>query len=316
MKLIKFIYIKFFISFLLSVSVSFFIFYVFSLLGNLGENIIFSKILIVSLLNVLEIMTLIPSFLIFLSVILFLIVLKGNNEILIIKEYFNSLKLILVFFPIVLMSSYIEINKEKFSSIFTNFKNEIMGFDQNLDVKIIIDKNSNGKSILVLKGIDLAESKINKIQRYTIKDNRISVGEFSDDLSLFEGKLVANNIIKYFNEEITRLNNPITIIKDFDKYDNQKFVYKNFESKNEIKLNDFIRFLYFMIFFWCLIIIFLNREYLDKKKNLFIPFVVSLVLLVYSLIIGTSSMTEYNHLFSILTLSIFILVFIKYYKYE
>ena len=170
MKLIKFIYTKFFISFLLSVSVSFFIFYVFSLLGNLGENIIFSKILIVSLLNVLEIMTLIPSFLIFLSVILFLIVLKGNNEILIIKEYFNSLKLILVFFPIVLMSSYIEINKEKFSSIFTNFKNEIMGFDQNLDVKIIIDKNSNGKSILVLKGIDLAESKINKIQRYIIKD--------------------------------------------------------------------------------------------------------------------------------------------------
>ena len=191
-----------------------------------------------------------------------------------------------------------------------------MGFDQNLDVKIIIDKNSNGKSILVLKGIDLAESKINKIQRYTIKDNRISEGEFSDDLSLFEGKLVANNLIKYFNDEITRLNNPITIIKDFDKYDNQKFIYKNFESKNKIKLNDFIRFLYFMIFFWCLFTIFLNREYLDKKKNLFIPFFVSFILLIYSLIIGTNSMTEYNNLFGILAFFIFSLVFIKYYKYE
>lgn len=316
MKLIKFIYIKFFISFLLSVSVSFFIFYIFSLLGNLGENIIFSKILTVSLLNVLEIMTLIPSFLIFLSVILFLIVLKGNNEILIIKEYFNSLKLVLVFFPIVLMSSYIEINKEKFSSIFTNFKNEIMGFDQNIDVKIIIDKNSNDKSILVLKGIDLADSKINKIQRYTIKDNRISEGEFSDNLSLFEGKLIAHNLIKYFNDEITRLNNPITIIKDFDKYDNQKFIYKNFESKNEIKLNDIIRFVYFMIFFWCLFTIFLNREYLDKKKSLFIPFLASFILLIYSLVIGTNSMTQYNNLFDILALFIFFLVFIKYYKYE
>tara|TARA_B100001057_G_C22096578_1_gene661600 strand:+ start:230 stop:505 length:276 start_codon:yes stop_codon:yes gene_type:complete len=88
------------------------------------------------------------------------------------------------------MSSYIEINKEKLSSIFTNIKNEIMGFDQNLDMKIIIDENSNGKSILVLKGIDLEESKINEIQRYSIKDNRISKGEFSNDLSLFEGNLL------------------------------------------------------------------------------------------------------------------------------
>ena len=316
MKLIKFIYIKFLISFLISISVSFFIFYIFSLLGNLGENIIFSKILIVSLLNVLEIMTIIPSFLIFLSVILFLIILKGNNEILIIKEYFNSLKLILVFFPIVFMSSYIEINKEKLSSIFTNIKNEIMGFDQNLDMKIIIDENSNGKSILVLKGIDLEESKINEIQRYSIKDNRISKGEFSNDLSLFEGKLIANNLIKYFNDEIIKLDSSSIIINNFDKYNNNKFIYKSFDNKNKIKLIDFIRFVYFMIFFWCLFTIFLSREYLDKKKNLFIPFFVSLVLLVYSLIIGTSGMTEYSNLFSILTLTIFILVFIKYYKYE
>ena len=316
MKLIKFIYIKFFISFLLSVSVSFFIFYIFSLLGNLGENIIFSKILIVSLLNVLEIMTLIPSFLIFLSVILFLIVLKGNNEILIIKEYFSSLKLILVFFPIVFMSSYIELNKEKFSSIFTNVKNDIMGFDQNLDMKIIIDENANNKSILVLKGINLEKSKINEIQRYSIKDNRISKGEFSNDLYFFKGRLIANNLIKYFNDEIIKLDNSNTIIDNFDKYNNHKFVHKNFENKNEFKLIYVIKFIYFMVFFWCLFTIFLSREYLDKKKNFFVPFLVGLVLLVYSLIIGTNNITQYNHLFSIITLLIFSLVFIKYYRYE
>ena len=71
-----------------------------------------------------------------------------------------------------------------------------------------------------------------------------------------------------------------------------------------------------MIFFWCLFTIFLNREYLDKKKSLFIPFLASFILLIYSLVIGTNSMTQYNNLFGILALFIFSLVFIKYYKYE
>ena len=71
-----------------------------------------------------------------------------------------------------------------------------------------------------------------------------------------------------------------------------------------------------MIFFWCLFTIFLNREYLDKKKSLFIPFLASFILLIYSLVIGTNSMTQYNNLFDILALFIFFLVFIKYYKYE
>ena len=191
-----------------------------------------------------------------------------------------------------------------------------MGFDKNLDMKIIIDENSNNKSILVLKGIDLEESKINEIQRYSIKDNRILEGEFSNDLSLFKGKLIANNLIRYFNDEIIKIENSNTIINNFDKYDNQKFIHKSFENKNESKFIDGIRFIYFIIFFWCLFTIFLSREYLDKKKNLFIPFFVGLVLLIYSLLIGRNGMAEYNHLFGFLTLLVFSLVFIKYYKYE
>ena len=316
MKLIKFIYFKFLISFLLSISVSFIIFYIFSLLGNLGENIIFSKILIISLLNVLEIMTIIPSFLIFLSIILFLIILKSNNEILIIKEYFNSFKLLLIFFPIVAISSVVEINKEKFSSFFTNIKDETLGFNKNLHVKLIVEENLNDKSILVLKGVDLNELTINEIQSYKIKDNQITEGEFSNDLFLFNGKLIANNLIKYFNNKIIKLDKPTTIISNFDKYNNEELIYKSYENQNKIEIINFIKFVYFLIFFLSLFSIFLNREYLDKKKNLVIPFFVSFILLLYLLIIGNNSIVEYNNLFSILSLLIFTLVFVKYYKYE
>jgi hypothetical protein len=221
-KLAKFIYVKYLTSLLLSISVSFLIFYIFSLLGNLGENIVFSKILIVSFLNVLEIMTVIPSFLIFLSIILFLIILKSNNEILIIKEYFSPFKLLLIFFPIIFIFSIVEINKGKFSSLFTNIKNETLGFNKNLDMKVIISENLNDKSILIVKGIDLNESEIDEIQRYRIKDNQILEGEFSDNLFLSNGKLIANNLIKYFNDEILKLDNPKIIISNFDRYDKEK----------------------------------------------------------------------------------------------
>lgn len=316
MKLAKFIYVKYLTSLLLSISVSFLIFYIFSLLGNLGENIVFSKILIVSFLNVLEIMTVIPSFLIFLSIILFLIILKSNNEILIIKEYFSPFKLLLIFFPIIFIFSIVEINKGKFSSLFTNIKNETLGFNKNLDMKVIISENLNDKSILIVKGIDLNKSEIDEIQRYKIEDDQILEGEFSDDLFLSNGKLIANNLIKYFNDEILKLDNPKIIISNFDRYDKEKFIYKSYKKDNEIKFIHLIEFAYFLIFFWCLFSIFLNREYVDKKKNIVIPFFISLILLLYSLIIGTNKMIEYSYTFSILTLLVFILIFIKYYKYE
>jgi hypothetical protein len=254
--------------------------------------------------------------LIFLSIILFLIILKSNNEILIIKEYFSPFKLLLIFFPIIFGFSIVEINKGKFSSLFTNIKNDTLGFNKNLDMKVIISENFNDKSILIVKGINLNESVIDEIQRYRIKDNQILEGEFSDDLFLLDGKLIANNLIKYFNDEIIKLDNPNIIISNFDTYDKERFIYKSYKNDNEIKLIHLIEFTYFIIFFWCLFSIFLNKEYVDKKKNIAIPFFVSLILLLYSLIIGTNQMTEYNYTFSILTLLVFILIFIKYYKYE
>ena len=155
-------------------------------------------------------------------------------------------------------------------------------------------------------------SNLNRQTLFTTND----IGKYKVDQAKSSIKRVNNKIrIKIFKKKVISKNIK-SIIKDFDKYDNQKFIYKNFESKNEIKLNDIIRFVYFMIFFWCLFTIFLNREYLDKKKSLFIPFLASFILLIYSLVIGTNSMTQYNNLFGILALFIFSLVFIKYYKYE
>ena len=97
MKLIKYLYIKYLFSFFMSVSVLFFLFYIFSLIGNLGEKMNFGSILYLSYLNSIQILTYIPSLVILISIVLFMIILRTKNEILIIKEYFSDIKIIFIF---------------------------------------------------------------------------------------------------------------------------------------------------------------------------------------------------------------------------
>ena len=95
---------------------SYSIFFIFSLIGNLGEKFSFKSILYLSTLNSFQIFTYIPSHLFILSFCLFIIHLKSKNELIIIKEYIELKKLFLIIFPILALFIFIEIKKENFSN--------------------------------------------------------------------------------------------------------------------------------------------------------------------------------------------------------
>ncbi len=78
---------KFFKAFLICTVLSYSIFFIFSLIGNLGEKFSFKSILYLSNLNSFQIFTYIPSHLFILSLCLFIFNLKSKNELIIIKEY-------------------------------------------------------------------------------------------------------------------------------------------------------------------------------------------------------------------------------------
>ena len=79
---------RYFLKVLLICSItSYSVFYIFSLIGNLGEKLSFETILLISGLNALQILTYIPSHLFILSIYLFTLNLNSRNELLIIKEY-------------------------------------------------------------------------------------------------------------------------------------------------------------------------------------------------------------------------------------
>ena len=91
---------KFLKAFMICSALSYSIFFIFSLMGNLGEKLSFESIFLISNLNAFQIFTYIPSHLFILSLCLFVFNLKSKNELIIIKEYFVLKKLFLIIFPI------------------------------------------------------------------------------------------------------------------------------------------------------------------------------------------------------------------------
>ena len=83
----KYLIKKIFYSLWICALISFSIFFIFSLFGNLGENYTFKKVLLLSILNAVQIFTYIPSYLLIISIFLFTKFLKSQNELVVIKEY-------------------------------------------------------------------------------------------------------------------------------------------------------------------------------------------------------------------------------------
>ena len=122
MIIVRYFYDKIFLSLLICTISSCIIFYIFSLLSNLGESLNFISILYLSLLNSIQILAYVPSLVILLSVILFINFLRNKNELIIIKEYFSSNKIILTCIPLAIFFTTVELNKDVVSNKLENLK--------------------------------------------------------------------------------------------------------------------------------------------------------------------------------------------------
>ena len=161
---------KFFNSFIICSGVSYSIFFIFSLIGNLGEKFSFKYILYLSALNSFQIFTYIPSHLYILSFCLLIVNLNSKNEFLIIKEYVKLKSLFLIIIPILTMFIFIEIKKNNFSSNIEKIKSNLISSENLGATKILISSEGNKKNILFLPDIIKTVLLINTLTlKYKIK---------------------------------------------------------------------------------------------------------------------------------------------------
>ena len=317
MKLINYLYSKYLLSLLLSILASLSIFYIFSLIGNLGENIDFLTILYLSYLNSIQILLFVPTLIILLSFVLMISFLRSKNEIFIIKEYFSSKKIVICFFPLIIIYSIFEINKDYMSKYVNNLQLNLNENSKNYDFKIIIDVDKNETLYTVIRGLNLNQSRAEEIRKFFVSEGSIISGEFSNKLIVSKNKLIAHGLTKYKTDKIIKIKTSKEMLDKIDNYIDNKIIYHDSNDKNLTKsINIFFKVLYLILFFYSLLLILFSKKAINKKNNLTYPILVCILLALYSLMIASIPLDFLNSQISVLALFLIFLVFFKYFRYE
>tara|TARA_Y200000002_G_scaffold356796_1_gene338834 strand:- start:740 stop:1696 length:957 start_codon:yes stop_codon:yes gene_type:complete len=318
MRLVNYLYFKFLYALFISSTSCLLIFYIFSLISNLEEKMTFSSILYLSLLNSLQIITQIPSFISLLSLVLFVIFLKSKNELMVIKEYYSSVKIIMIFLPAVFILSIFELNKSTASNKMSDLKLSLIDKSTDTNTKVIINKNSNFKSYIVLKGLDFNNFKVSEFQKFEISGNQIIGGEFSNDLNFNNNNIVANKITRFKSDQIMSIDKAKIVLDNINKILGNNFIIydENDDKIFKIKLRTVGKFIYYILFFLSIILILINKKIVDRKNNILISIFLCFLLLIYSTIIPSVNLVNYNTGLQILSIIFIAIVFLRYLKYE
>ena len=228
-------------------------------------------------------------------------------------------KLVIIFLSIVVCSTLIEINKNKLSKDIENTRLNFLKSDRNLSSKVIIYKNNNYKSYIILNDIDVLSSKyVGEYQKYEIENDKIIRGEYSNQINLKNNSLITNNITKFEDNKIKKIDAEKIILPNVNTIMNNDFILKNefISSIYKVKIDQAIKFIYFIIFYECLFLILINKKIIDRKQNLFFPFLMSTLLIIYSIIMYNVSLKIYYLEQQFLALILILFIFYKFYRYE
>ena len=318
MKIINYLYKRYLFSFFLSISISFFLFYIFSLFGHLNEELNFKSVLYLSYLNSIQILSYIPSFIILLSLLLFVIFLKSRNELLIIKEYLSTKVLLILFLPLVIVFALFMLNKEEIVDLISNSKEDFLNSNHAYSTKVIIEEKKNKKVFTIIKDLDLNNSSIGEMQKYYVADDQITQGEFSNNLQISDNKIIAKELTQFKMNNIIKINKPFIILDNLDDFIRSQAIYYQRVNDNKLVniLNLIEKLFYLILLFYSLILILFNKKIIDKKDTMSKPVVLCFLLLIYSLIINSLELNLLSIELSFLSLSMIFLVFIKYFYYE
>ena len=318
MKIIKLLYIKYIASFLICLSSSFVVFFIFSLISNLSEDYLFRVILILSGLNSLQILTYVPAFIFLISLILFSVFLRSKNEVIIIKSYLGIHKLMVFVLPIVLLFSVFESNKKRISINLDDRKSNLIESKESTKTKILIKETNNKKTITILENLDLTDMSNAKYRSFNIFNNVINIAQYSEKLIASENALTLENYTQYENDIIEDFNSQKIINIDLINLISDSSLVKILSVKSNPLLNvKLINLITFFIFFLSFIfLIFFNSQYIGSKQSLRNPILISLSMLIYSFIIFNNSLVTYKQEFELLASLIVLMLFFRAYLNE
>ena len=318
MKIISLLYLKYALSFAICLFSSFIVFFIFSLISNLGEDYVFFTILKLSVLNSFQILTYVPLFVFLISIILFSTFLKSRNEIIIIKSYLNIKKLMIVIIPIVLIFSIFEINKKNMALFLEDNKLNLLQSNNVSKAKILINKVGNKKTYTIFKNLDLNNLENTEYRSYNIDNREINSADYSAEITYSKNTVILNSYTQYNTNIIKDHETKKKIKINLADLMLQSTLVKDISLNNNIRLD--LKLLNFLIFlFLTLSYIFLNFfsvNYLSTKQSFKIPILIGFSMLMYAFLIFNNSFSSYKQVFEILASILVTILFLKSYANE
>jgi len=318
MTLSIYIFKKFIIEITICTVVTYLIFFIFSLIGNLSESFSFISILYISLLNALQIFTYIPSYIFILSICLFVLDLKSRNELIIVKEYTKLRGLFLVISPILILFVLLEYKKDYASLSIEKFKSNLIN-ERNLNnIKLLIEYDDYKKKYSIFNKNIEKNDIVEQYLSYQIKNFKIESGEFSSNLILKENDLLSNETTLYNNNNFQVDTFEKKIFDDFSIFwseNPETIIKKNSTTSNSnyriIKSNVFTT-----LFYFCVAMVFLSKKLIERNVNFLKIFLLVLFIFFYHLVIPKIMINNFDYYFQFISLIVFLLIFLKIKKYE
>ena len=309
---------KFFRNLIICSGVSYSIFFIFSLIGNLGEKFSFISILYLSALNSFQIFTYIPSHLFILSFCLFIFHLKSKNELLIVKEYLELKNLLIIIFPILALFTFIEIEKESLSTNIEKIKSDLISSKKLIGTKILVSTEGNKKIYTIFSGYDEVNKTINQYLNFEILNQSIFRGEISSNLKLLENNLLSYESTIYESNDFRHENLKKKLFENFFSFwsVNSGAIIKNKASGINSNYNMIQSIFFYSLFYFCISMIFLSKTLVNREMNTTKFFLLILIIFLYYLIIPKIILNNFQFLFQIISIVIFVLIFFKIKKYE
>ena len=303
---------KFLISLVICTLISYSFFFIFSLIGNLGEKLPFKSILYLSALNSFQIFTYIPSHLFILSFCLFIISLKSKNELIIIKEYIELKKLFLIIFPILTVFIFIEIKKNDFSESIEIFKANLTELKNKDITKIFISNSENIKKFSIFSKND-NKAIVDQYLNFEIRNNTIYRGEISTKLALSKNNLVSNESTIYENNNFRYENLKKKLINNFSVFwsENPGLIIKDKANGYSPKYNIIKVIIFFILFYICISMVFFSKKLVNRdiKISKIILLIISIFL--YFLLIPQIKLNNFEYIFQMISIMILVLIFLQ-----
>jgi hypothetical protein len=309
---------KFFKALLVCGGISFAIFFIFSLIGNLGEKFSFNSILYLSALNSFQIFTFIPSHLYILSFCLIIMHLKSKNELIIIKEYIELKKLLLIIFPILILFVFFEINKNSFSTNIEKMKTNLSNSKNFEKTKILISTDGNKSKYSIFSEVNSKNETINQYLEFDVENQKIKRGEISNKLIVQNNNLFSKKSIVYENNDFRH---EFLDKKLFDNFSsiwttNTETIIKNNANNKNSNYEMFQSILFHFFFYFCISMIFLSKKLVKRNISIIKIFLLILLIFLYHLLIPKIMLINFYYFFQAISLIVFFLIFLKTKKYE